>query len=107
MQRIRLCIITVVLFVIVHAETAAQKPKNQKPTKTVKTAAPVSTKAVDDPALNEKKVRDMITFLEFMLNTLGNSNTSARDKDVLITESYSKIFKDAKVQVEDDLDEER
>ena len=42
-----------------------------------------------------------------MLNTLGNVNTSSRDKDVLITESYSKIFRDGKVQVEDDLDEER
>ena len=49
----------------------------------------------------------MVTFFGFMLNTLGSSSTSARDKDVLITESYSKIFRDAKVQVEDDLDEER
>ncbi|MFZ6009900.1 MAG: leucine-rich repeat domain-containing protein [Bacteroidota bacterium] len=64
-------------------------------------------KAQSSPADDEKKVKDMVAFLQFVLNTLGNSSTSSRDKDVLITESYSKIFRDAKVQVEDDLDEER
>jgi Leucine-rich repeat (LRR) protein len=49
------------------------------------------------------KVKNMISFLEFMLNTLGSSKTSARDKEVLVTESYSKIFRDSKVQIEDDL----
>lgn len=49
------------------------------------------------------KVEDQIRFLEFLLNTVGNSQTSARDKDVIIRESYLKIFQDGKVQVEDDL----
>ncbi|GMQ29547.1 leucine-rich repeat domain-containing protein [Algoriphagus confluentis] len=49
------------------------------------------------------KVEDQIRFLEFLLNTLGKSETSARDKDVIIRESYLKIFRDEKVQVEDDL----
>lgn len=49
----------------------------------------------------------MIAFLEYMLNTLGSSGTPVRDKEVLITQSYAKIFRDAKVQVEDDLDAER
>lgn len=49
------------------------------------------------------KVEDQILFLEFLLNTVGNAETSARDKDVIIRESYLKIFRDAKVQVEDDL----
>jgi hypothetical protein len=49
------------------------------------------------------KVKNMISFLEFMLNTLGSSKTSARDKEVLVTESYAKIFRDSKVQIEDDL----
>jgi Leucine-rich repeat (LRR) protein len=62
-----------------------------------------------DPELkqHEQKVKDMVAFLEYVLNTLGNNSTSARDKDVLITESYTKIFRDAKVQVEDDLVEKR
>ena len=49
------------------------------------------------------KVEDQVRFLEFLLNTVGSSQTSARDKDVIIRESYLKIFRDGKVQVEDDL----
>ncbi len=49
------------------------------------------------------KVEDQIQFLELLLNTVGNSQTSARDKDVIIRESYLKIFQNGKVQVEDDL----
>src|SRR5687768_13433626 len=60
-----------------------------------------------DTKKHEQKVRDMVAFLEYVLNTLGNGTTSARDKDVLITESYTKIFRDAKVQIEDDLVEKR
>jgi len=49
----------------------------------------------------------MVAFFEYMLNTLGDVETSNRDKDVLVMESYAKIFRDPKVQVEDDLDENR
>jgi Leucine-rich repeat (LRR) protein len=50
-----------------------------------------------------QKVQDQVQFLEFFLNTLGGKDTPARDKDVIIRESYKKIFRDGKVQVEDDL----
>jgi hypothetical protein len=53
------------------------------------------------------KVEDQIMFLEFLLNTVGNPQTSARDKDVIIRESYLKIFRDEKVQIEDDLLQDR
>lgn len=49
------------------------------------------------------KVEDQVRFLEYLLNTVGNQETPARDKDVVIRESYLKIFRDAQVQVEDDL----
>jgi hypothetical protein len=49
------------------------------------------------------KVEDQIRFLEYLLNTIGNAETPPRDKDIIIRESYLKIFRDAKVQVEDDL----
>ncbi|MBC6367506.1 leucine-rich repeat domain-containing protein [Algoriphagus sp. AK58] len=49
------------------------------------------------------KVEDQVRFLEYLLNTVGSKETPARDKDVIIRESYLKIFRDAKVQVEDDL----
>ncbi|MEX2593262.1 MAG: leucine-rich repeat domain-containing protein [Anditalea sp.] len=50
-----------------------------------------------------QKVEDQIRFLEFFLNTVGSKETSARDKDVIIRDSYKKIFRDGEVQVEDDL----
>ncbi len=49
------------------------------------------------------KVEDQVRFLEYLLNTIGASDTPARDKDVVIRESYLKIFRDGQVQVEDDL----
>ena len=63
--------------------------------------------AIDGSVSDEKRVRDIISFLEFVLNTLGSESTPARDKETVITESYSKIFRDSKVQVEDDLDATR
>ncbi|HAS58126.1 MAG TPA: hypothetical protein DCS64_06460, partial [Algoriphagus sp.] len=32
------------------------------------------------------KVEDQVRFLEYLLNTIGSSETSARDKDVIIRE---------------------
>ncbi len=78
-------------------KSTAKTPASQVP----KTEAGRSTEE------DEKKVRDIVAFFQYVLNTLGSSETPARDKDVLITQSYSKIFRDEKVQVEDDLDEER
>ncbi|WP_026968926.1 leucine-rich repeat domain-containing protein [Algoriphagus terrigena] len=49
------------------------------------------------------KVEDQVRFLEYLLNTVGSAETSPRDKDIIIRESYLKIFRDEKVQVEDDL----
>ncbi|HEU5292539.1 MAG TPA: leucine-rich repeat domain-containing protein [Cyclobacteriaceae bacterium] len=94
------------LLILVPLVAFPQKKTTKKqPAQKTKTEKPAPQKP--DVVADEKKVRDIIAFLEFMLNTLGNSSTPVRDKEVLITESYSKIFRDSKVQVEDDLDEER
>jgi Leucine-rich repeat (LRR) protein len=98
----------------------AQKSKAQKTVKktvttpakkqqTKKTSAPKSesAKPKTEATQDEKKVQDIVAFLEYMLNTIGSSATSTRDKDVLVTESYTKVFRDSKVQIEDDLDENR
>ncbi len=53
------------------------------------------------------RVRDLIEFLEYSMNTLGDPGTPARDKNVIITQSYLKAFKDSKVQIEDDLNDNR
>lgn len=50
-----------------------------------------------------QQAEEQVRFLQYFLNTVGNRETSARDKDVIIRESYKKIFRDDKVQIEDDL----
>jgi Leucine-rich repeat (LRR) protein len=94
-------------------KSPAQKstPPKKKPaakTNPEKTKAETTEKNLSaEGSSDEQKVRDIVAFLQYMLNTLGSNATSSRDKDVLITQSYSKVFRDEKVQVEDDLDEAR
>src|SRR6478736_1081847 len=107
MLRIKSCVAIAILLLMTSYSAFAQKQKIKPQKKTVKVSEPAPAKEKADPAASEKRVKDIVTFLEFVLNTLGNGNTSTRDKDVLISESYSKIFRDAKVQIEDDLDDER
>jgi Leucine-rich repeat (LRR) protein len=92
-----------------NTQSQTKKPAEQKKTsEPPKNQPAISTnKATGNATEDEKKVRDIIAFLEYMLNTLGSSGTSTRDKEVLVTESYSKVFRDSKVQVEDDLDAQR
>jgi Leucine-rich repeat (LRR) protein len=119
----KLCTVTVCFLLLLAFGTSAQKPAKktatQKPVKKTAVQKPVASKPATekpkptspdvavDASADDKKVRDIVAFLEFVLNTLGSSTTSARDKDVLITQTYSKIFRDDNVQIEDDLDEER
>lgn len=49
------------------------------------------------------EVRSLVNFYKYMLNTVGSSKNSTRDKEVIISESYKKVFKDQFVQIEDDL----
>src|SRR5690349_8676114 len=96
------------LFALLLLCTGAMGQK--KTSKTSKTATKSASKpaATPDPTKqHEQEVRDMVAFLAYVLNTIGSAGTDARDKDVLITESYTKIFRDGKVQVEDDLVEKR
>jgi hypothetical protein len=60
----------------VKKTTTTQKPKEEKPK--VQPKAKVDD-ANRDASGDEKKVRDMVAFLEFMLNTVGSSSTSNRD----------------------------
>lgn len=115
-----------------QAQNQKKKPATKQPAKTTKTTKtktpvkktepktqPAQTKkeqpkkqvagepGIDGASGDDKRVRDIISFLEFVLNTLGSEQTPARDKDVVITESFTKIFRDAKVQIEDDLDATR
>ncbi len=52
-------------------------------------------------------VSNLVTYFEGTLNFLGDPASVPREKEIIINNSYLKIFKDDKVQIEDDLDEKR
>ena len=61
----------------------------------------------DEAAKYDTEIRQMLVYLEETMNFIGDSTTSANEKEIVFTESWSKIFIDDKVQVEDDLDNNR
>lgn len=50
---------------------------------------------------------ELISYLQFTLNAIGDNELSPKEKDIIISESFLKMFRDEKVQVEDDLDASR
>ena len=61
----------------------------------------------DEIAKYDTEIRQMLVYLEETMNFIGDSTTIAAEKEIVFTESWSKIFVDDKVQVEDDLDNNR
>src|SRR5262245_48097220 len=105
MKRSRwLILVLVICCFVAEGQKSKPKSKTQKP---AQKTTPKKVVVAPNPTEDEKKVRDLVAFFQFMLNTLGGKQTSTRDKDVMITESYAKIFRDDKVQIEDDLDTDR
>ena len=105
MKHNKLCVLTVSLVFMMAFDAFAQKSKPQKSEK--KPATQKVSSAGSGGVQNQEKIKDLVAFFQLLLNTLGSNATSARDKEIVITESYAKIFRDGKVQVEDDLDENR
>ena len=63
--------------------------------------------SADEVAGYKEQSKMMIGFLEGTLNFLGDSQEVIAEKEIIINDSYKKIFRDAEVQIEDDLDENR
>lgn len=53
------------------------------------------------------QARSLISYFEGTLNFLGDPSSTTQEKEIIISESWAKIFVNDKVQVEDDLDENR
>jgi Leucine-rich repeat (LRR) protein len=53
------------------------------------------------------RARQLVKYLEGTLNFLGDSTSPNNEKDIIINQSYLKMFQDDEVQIEDDLDENR
>jgi Leucine-rich repeat (LRR) protein len=58
----------------------------------------------DTAATRISRVKDLVAFLELTLNNIGGDNLLQKEKDIIITQSYTKFFRDSEVQIEDDLD---
>lgn len=65
------------------------------------------TLSKDEIEKYENEINNMIVYLEETMNFLGDTTSSALEKEIVFTESWSKIFIDDKVQIEDDLDVNR
>jgi Leucine-rich repeat (LRR) protein len=52
-------------------------------------------------------IRRMVDWYSYALNILGSDSAFTADKETIVRESYQRIFRDAKVLIEDDLIENR
>ena len=57
----------------------------------------------EEVASFKEECTDLVAYLEFTLNAIGDQDLSPKEKDIIISESYAKFFKDPQVQIEDDL----
>ncbi len=55
----------------------------------------------------QNQATQLLSFLEFSLNAVGSANSTQKEKEIIINESFTKIFLNEEVQIEDDLDELR
>lgn len=55
----------------------------------------------------KEQATQMVSFLQSMMNILGSNSATTQQKEIVINQSYAKAFKDANVQIEDDLVEDR
>ena len=80
---------------IVITGTAQKKNKNK------------NTLTKEELANYEIEIKKMVNYLQETLNFVGDPNQSAQEKEIVFSQSYTKIFQDDKVQIEDDLDTKR
>ncbi|MBN2616207.1 MAG: hypothetical protein JXR71_10995 [Bacteroidales bacterium] len=88
----RLNLLFLLLFTAVFSLSAKEK--------TVE-LSPAEIKAYQD------QCQQMVDYLQGTLNFLGNPENPSSEKEIIINQSYLKVFKNDKVQIEDDLDEHR
>ena len=90
----KIALLTLLLFSLAFGAQAQNQKKKEKVSK-------------DEVAKYESEINNMMTYLEETMNFLGDSTALPVEKEIVFTESWSKIFIDDKVQIEDDLDANR
>ena len=66
-----------------------------------------NTLTKEELANYEVEIQKMVHYLQETLNFIGDPEQTAQEKEIIFTQSYTKIFEDDKVQIEDDLDTKR
>ena len=61
----------------------------------------------EELAAYETEITKMVNYLQETLNFIGDPDQTAQEKEIVFSQSYTKIFQDNKVQIEDDLDTQR
>ena len=61
----------------------------------------------EELATYETEITKMVNYLQETLNFIGDPDQTAQEKEIVFSQSYTKIFQDDKVQIEDDLDTQR
>jgi hypothetical protein len=59
----------------------------------------------EDLEAYKEKVKQLVQFFEYTLNLVGSDTVPNDEKEAVLKSSYLKVFRDDKVQVEDDLDQ--
>jgi len=88
-----LLLAAIFIFVFIPSTLLAQQQKAQY--------------SADDLKSIKEQVEQLISMFQFTINTLGDNGTTPKEKEIIITESFQKLFVDEEVQIEDDLDENR
>lgn len=61
----------------------------------------------EELAVYEAEIAKMVNYLQETLNFIGDPEQTAQEKEIIFSQSYTKIFQNDKVQIEDDLDTKR
>lgn len=94
-KSLKLCLISLILFLCFLPATAQQKSDRE---------INLSTEELE---AYKKNAKELVAYMEHVFNLLGDKTTAAKDKDIIVNESYLKLFANDKVQIQDDLDEKR
>ena len=93
MMNKRIVVFLLLLFIVIAAP-AQKKKQNTGLTK-------------EELAAYEVEITKMVNYLQETLNFIGDPEQTAQEKEIVFSQSYTKIFQDDKVQIEDDLDTQR
>ncbi|MCK9290042.1 MAG: leucine-rich repeat domain-containing protein [Bacteroidales bacterium] len=93
MKRVQAIIFSIILLLVVPCFSLAQNHQQ------VITA--------EEMSVYREQAGQLAKFFEGTLNFLGDTASTVQEKEIIINESYAKIFLNEEVQIEDDLDDRR